>query len=111
MLGIPLVVVHAVDDPGDWAVPSQESIQTKSVFRRLNLARVALANRAYSIAPVDAGLQEIDAAEKFQLRRIQQLGIERDFGQHLRAEDSLVAEVVNGQQGLDAKESRVAPKV
>src|SRR5580693_8900696 len=111
MFRIPHVVIDAVHDAGDGAMAAQESIQTKSIFRCLNLARVAPADGADGVAPGDARLEEINAAEELQLIWIEELRIQCDLRQNRRGEEALIAEIVNGEQGLDAHESWVAPKV
>ncbi len=90
---------------------AQESIQTKTVFGRLDLARVAFADGADGVAERDAAFQEIDVAEKFQLIRIEEPRIKPICGKRSRREEALVAEIVNGEKGLDADECWVGAEM
>ncbi len=64
VLGCPLGVIHAVDDPGDRTVPAEKSVQTETVLGRLNLASVALADGADGVAPGDAGFEKIHVCRR-----------------------------------------------
>ena len=69
VLGTPFFIVHAVHNAVDRRVPAQKSVQSEAVFRRLDLARVALAHRADRIAEGDTSFQKVELAEKLQLVR------------------------------------------
>ena len=104
MLGVPLDVIDTVDDPVDGTVPAKKTVQTETVFRRLDLARVTFAYCAHGIGERDSTLHQIEPSEKLQLRRIEQPAVQPEQGHYFRSENSLVAEIVDGEQHLDAAE-------
>src|SRR5262249_44183492 len=67
VFGVPLVVIHAVDDSINRPVFAKESVQAESILRRLDLSRVTLADGAYRVAPGNSSLEQIELAVKLQL--------------------------------------------
>ena len=109
--GVPLAVVHAVEDsPDRIAARLQDAIQCEAQLRRLDLARVGRAHGRDRIAQQNATFEQVDVAEKLQAAGREEAAVQAYLGQRRRRKQPLVTEVVDGQHHRQAHERRVAGK-
>src|SRR5258708_38425056 len=91
VLGAPLFVIHPVHDAMDRRVIAKKSIQPEAVLRRLNLSRVPFADRADGVAEANAAFEKVELAEKLELARVKEPGVQADFRECSWIEDALIA--------------------
>src|SRR5271166_6535995 len=105
VFGTPLAVVHAVQDPGDGAgAGAQSAFQAKAILRRLDLQAISPADRGDEVGGGDRALQEIHLAVEFHLRHGEQVPGQHEQRQYLGRKQSLITQVMNGEDGRDVGE-------
>src|SRR5579872_3300354 len=87
---------------------TQEVVHAEPVLGSLNLARVSRADGVDRIGPNNTGFEIAHMTPEFQAAGIVQAWIETQISECGRGEISLVAEVVDGQQGAYSIERGVA---
>ena len=101
-------VIHAVEDAGEHAgAGAQRAIQAEAELRRLDLARIGGADRAQRVGEHDPALDVADPAEKLHAVRTVDGGVQRHLRQRGFREQSLVSQVVDGEQRAAAEKGRV----
>ena len=99
-VGAPFAVVDAVEDAGEhMGAVAQGAIEAEAVLGRLDLARVGRADGVEGVGEGDAGLDVADPAVEFQAAGVVEGRVERGVGERGTGEESLVAEIVDGEEG------------
>ena len=107
-LRAPLVVIHAIDDPGQRSRPRlQQAFQSKSVFAGLYLLRVLAAYRSQVIGKSNGSLQKVHLAPELHLVNGEKFPGKHEQRQRVRGKDSLIADVVNGKHCARAAKYRI----
>src|SRR5579872_6912140 len=108
LLRAPLVVIHAVEDPGHraGALP-QHAIQAKTKFRRLNLLAVFSAHGGYVVGKNQRALQKAHLAPELRFVYGEQVPGKHEQRQNVRWKESLIADVVDGKYRGHILEHRI----
>ena len=95
---IPLVVIDAVENAGDvGGAAAQNALQTEAVLRGLDLLGVLAADRGDEIRVSQRALEEVHLAEELQLGDGEQVPGQHEKRKRVRGKDSLIADVVDGE--------------
>ena len=85
----------------------QHALQTKAVFGGLDLLRVLPADGGEIVGIADRALQEIHLAVELQLTHGEQVPRQHQQRQDLGRKQTLVSQIVNGEDARRLRESRV----
>ena len=95
-LGIPFVVINAIQDSSDGlGALLQNSFEAKAKLGRLDFLAVFATHGGHHVRVRQRALQKIDIAEIFHLRNGEQVPRQHQQRQNLRRKQTLVSHVVN----------------
>ena len=103
--GIPHRGVDAVANPDERAgAPLQNAFESEALLGRLDLLRVTAADRRHDLREVDAGLEEADVVPELEAFPGEHVPRQVEGGQHFPAEDALIRQVVDREDGAGPRE-------
>ena len=109
---VPLAAVDAVEDAGKHIGASAQSpIQTEAALGCLDFAGIGGTDGRERIREFDAALDVVDAAEEFHAAGTVDAGVQPHLGERGLGKKALVTQVVDGEQGLDARKVGSEAKV
>ncbi len=108
--GIPLVVIHPVDNAGQFGLAlQQDAVKAAAVVRSLNLPGISGTNGCQRIGEDQTGLEKVQLAVKLQLPIVEESPIQTGQLHVPVPKQPLIGEVMNRHNRTQTGESRQAP--